>query len=566
MNRSESPHMKLGRADTMKLATLLVSVLYLATGVEAILPGPDPSAMAKCNADCAAAGHCCDGSTGQSSHALLSCNHGCQIAWYAANMAECKAHCQAGNAGGCFYKHAEAGKLAKCGSCQSGCDSSDRDECVTGCDLAFASGLFYRDLHYTPPPPPPPHPHAACNVPTGMTATFLENMATHGYWSASAVFDDEEFAHVQPGRQWLQNPRGMLCVDGETTPRSRIELFDDGLGGDDSAGDSRFTRSCLRLCPGVLASHGVLEECINCGGSGRGLLGILSASLRGQISHRVLPDKSPESHPGCDSVLVSSHGIFAVCPGLMPLFPKLNAWQIQAPNQCVPCRKAMDHFGEAFDFFSFRGRVALDGSGDNYIRVRDTIAGLGFPDAKLNKDRWGFGARACTETTRVQGIAWGQYETGYTHELAHWIGVDFNGNQQLPEYHFSDGAHLNGACARACLDGTPFALIPHLVKPDCADVPKLRPVRRHHPRTAARASVVLGRGLPVRCQVGRRGGPARAKPRRNGRLCWQLPLRKNKKRGGEGQPAPLAARAVCGGPGAGGARERDVLLRRRHRR
>ena len=220
--------MKLGRADTMKLATLLVSVLYLATSVEAILPGPDPSAMAKCNADCAAAGHCCDGSTGQSSHALLSCNHGCQIAWYAANMAECKAHCQAGNAGGCFYKHAEAGKLAKCGSCQSGCDSSDRDECVTGCDLAFASGLFYRALHYTPPPPPPPHPHAACNVPTGMTATFLENMATHGYWSASAVFDDEECAHVQPGRQWLQNPRGMLCVDGETTPRSRIELFDDG--------------------------------------------------------------------------------------------------------------------------------------------------------------------------------------------------------------------------------------------------------------------------------------------------------------------------------------------------
>ena len=408
---------------------------------------PTAAAMAKCNADCAAAGHCCDGST-PSSHALLSCNHGCQIAWYAANVAECKAHCQAGNAGGCFYTHAEVGNLAKCGSCQSGCDSSDRDECETGCDLAFASGLFYRDLHYTPPPPPPPHPHAACNVPTGMTATFLENMANYGHWSASAVFDDEEFAHVQPGARWLQNRRGLLCVDGETTPRRRIELFDDGFGGDDSAGDSRFTRSCLRLCPGVLASHGVLEECINCGGSGRGLLGVLSASLRGQISHRVLPDKSPESHPGCDSVLVSSHGIFAVCPGLMPLFPKLNAWQIQAPTTCVPCRKAMDHFGEAFDFFSLRGRVALDGAGDNYIRVRDTVAGLGFADADLNTDRWSFGARACTETTRVQGIAWGQYETGYTHELAHWIGVDFNGNQQLPEYHFSDGAHLNGACAR----------------------------------------------------------------------------------------------------------------------
>lgn len=46
----------------------------------------------------------------------------------------------------------------------------------------------------------------------------------------------------------------------------------------------------------------------------------------------------------------------------------------------------------------------------------------------------------------MQGIAWGQYETGYTHELAHWLGVDFNGNGQLPEYHDSDGAHLSGHC------------------------------------------------------------------------------------------------------------------------
>ena len=443
---------------------LLISVICLTTVVTAedLLPGPEPSAMAKCNADCAAAGHCCDGSQ-PSAHQLLSCNHGCQIAWYAANVAECKAHCQAGNAGGCSYMHAELGELAKCGECQSGCDpAKDRDECETGCDLAAASGLFYQDLHYTPPPPPPPHPHAACNVPTGMTATFLENMAGHGYWSASAVFDDEEFAYVQRGVRWLWNPRGLLCVDGETTPRSRIELFDDGLGGDDSAGDYRFTRSCLSVCPGVLASHGVLEECINCGGMGRGLLGILSASLRGQISHRVLPDKSPESHPGCDSVLVSSHGIFAVCPGMMPVFPKLNAWQIQAPPQCVPCRKAMDHFGEAFDFFSLRGRVALEGSGDNYINVRNTVEGIGKPAAHLHTDHWSFAARACTETTRVQGIAWGQYEYGYTHELAHWIGVNFNGNQQLPEYHYWDGAHLPDHCARACLDGTRCPLFSRL--------------------------------------------------------------------------------------------------------
>ena len=82
------------------------------------------------------------------------------------------------------------------------------------------------------------------------------------------------------------------------------------------------------------------------------------------------------------------------------------------------------------------------------------------------------GVRECTRPTRVQGIAWGQYETGYTHELAHWLGVDLNGDNRaspaldprrfrrasfpdsqfeslmagLPEYHYSDGAHLNGHC------------------------------------------------------------------------------------------------------------------------
>jgi hypothetical protein len=81
-----------------------------------------------------------------------------------------------------------------------------------------------------------------------------------------------------------------------------------------------------------------------------------------------------------------------------------------------------------------------------YIRVRDTVHGIGFPPSDLDSDRWSMGARACTSPTRVQGIAWGQYETGYTHELAHWLGIDFNGNAQLPEYQFSDRAHLSGHC------------------------------------------------------------------------------------------------------------------------
>ena len=240
-----------------------------------------------------------------------------------------------------------------------------------------------------------------------MSATFVENIEGTAHWSASAVYDDEQFAYVAAGEQTLRNPRGLLCVDGETTPRSSIALFDDGLGGDNIAGDQRYTRSCLSVCPGALAAHGVLEECINCGGDGAKLLGILSATLRGQIRQLTPADRSPLSHPGCDEVSYTSHGIFAVCPGLMPTYPKVNAWAVQAPNQCVPCRKAMDVFGEAFDFFSLRGRNKLRGAGDNYIRVRDTVHGIGFPSSQLDSDRWSFGRRACTPTTRVQGIAWG---------------------------------------------------------------------------------------------------------------------------------------------------------------
>ena len=161
---------------------------------------------------------------------------------------------------------------------------------------------FYNDLKYASPPSPPPHQKNDCTVSTGMSASFVENIEGTGYWSASAVFDDEQFAFVQAGDNWLWNDRGLLCVDGESSPRGRIELFDDGLGGDDVAGDTRYTRSCLSICPGVLGGarrdRGVHQR----GGDGSKLLGILSASLRGKISSRRLDDLSPTSHTGCESV------------------------------------------------------------------------------------------------------------------------------------------------------------------------------------------------------------------------------------------------------------------------
>ena len=160
---------------------------------------PTTAALNSCLASCVSAGHCCDGTTYASSHAILSCYHGCQIAWFAADVAECTAHCDLGNSGGCSYHHPEAGTLHKCGSCATGCSSTDRAECGRGCGFAQQTGLFYHNLHYPPPPPPPPHPHTACTVATGMSASFIANIESTGHWSASAVFDDESFAYVQAG-------------------------------------------------------------------------------------------------------------------------------------------------------------------------------------------------------------------------------------------------------------------------------------------------------------------------------------------------------------------------------
>ena len=168
-------------------------------------------------------------------------------------------------------------------------------------------------------------------------------------------------------------PASSLTLRPAPAPSRSIELFDDGLGGDDVAGDAKYTRSCLSICPGVLTAHGVLEECINCGGGGEKLLGILSASLRGRIQVHTLADKSPIKHPGCDTVTFTSHAIFAVCPALMPTYPKVNAWAVQAPNSCVPCRKAFDHFGEAFDFFSLRGARRPRARARARIRARASL-------------------------------------------------------------------------------------------------------------------------------------------------------------------------------------------------
>lgn len=106
-----------------------------------------------------------------------------------------------------------------------------------------------------------------------------------------------------------------------------------------------------------------------------------------------------------------------------------------------------DSFGNAFDFFAFRGLTKLTDAGDNYIRVVDSVKGIGFDNEDGPLSQWGFGSTlSCKDFTfdRVQGNDWGQYPSGYTHEIAHWLGFDL---PKLDAYNKADGAHLPAACA-----------------------------------------------------------------------------------------------------------------------
>ena len=52
------------------------------------------------------------------------------------------------------------------------------------------------------------------------------------HFSWSAVFDDEGVLFVTGNGNYLNNPRGLVCVEWEKSPRNQIELFDDGAGGE----------------------------------------------------------------------------------------------------------------------------------------------------------------------------------------------------------------------------------------------------------------------------------------------------------------------------------------------
>jgi hypothetical protein len=91
-----------------------------------------------CEAQCKAAGHCCEGAVSSYNHP--SCAMGCaMVAAGAKSVAECKAACVGGD-NTCAW-HAYGIDFNNCENCPKGCDASDGvSECELGCELAFGQG------------------------------------------------------------------------------------------------------------------------------------------------------------------------------------------------------------------------------------------------------------------------------------------------------------------------------------------------------------------------------------------------------------------------------------------
>jgi len=127
-------------------AILAVIVQFAITGAQIQLTSLFPQ---RCIDECEKQGFCCgnrlNGEAPHTSAERLSCSNGCEIAYYSADVFECKDYCEEGNQEGCSYKHPLiATKFSKYKSCQEGCNGSPSLQNI-GCEEATKLN-FYNQL------------------------------------------------------------------------------------------------------------------------------------------------------------------------------------------------------------------------------------------------------------------------------------------------------------------------------------------------------------------------------------------------------------------------------------
>jgi len=242
-----------------------------------------------------------------------------------------------------------------------------------------------------------------------------------------------------------------ICVDGNSAYSGPITLYDNGMNGDDIAGDGVFSRDCVHFCSSIVdlndlygfaMSHNVRSS----------RLSVVDSALRGKIPYESI---NTPLLPGL-KVIASSHAFFVsdVNKIYYPKFPtSLEPNDGAAPSgKSVAVSALLQTFGDVFDYVTLtplETRNTLQGAGIWKWQYWDRrggpqplrkfagevdkcqIAMSGVPIYRLS------GLITCADT-----IDWFD---AMIHEIEHGTcGYEFN--NQLEAARTGDGMHVPGAC------------------------------------------------------------------------------------------------------------------------
>ena len=262
-------------------------------------------------------------------------------------------------------------------------------------------------------------------------ATSCDPYANWDYFAGSArslglekgetLFDPQIVFSDEASNLFFRSPDqvgGSFTIDKNQI--GAVTVRDDGTVGDLVAEDGIYTAACVTsaVTPGPTsgawpAGLGDVEN-----------LHVLDASLRGSVPIiRVANDAS-----------MTDAGFFFDLGEIATYIPPGGG--VFWANHCMPCMRARDLAGDAFDFMVLATRTWPFGGG--YQRISDGVVGVGHPQALHTK------IPQYPEPGRLQGlIEPGGHSFGaLTHEIGHWMGWGIDFPEAGAEWNSGDGMHL----------------------------------------------------------------------------------------------------------------------------
>jgi hypothetical protein len=263
-------------------------------------------------------------------------------------------------------------------------------------------------------------------------ATACDPYANWDYFEGSArslglekgetLFDPQIVFSDEASNLFFRSPDqvgGSFTIDKNQI--GAVTVRDDGTVGDLVAEDGIYTAACVTSAETPEPTNGAwptgLGDVEN--------LHVLDAALRGSV---------PIIRVANDASMTDAGFFFDL--GEIATYLSPGAGLFQA-HQCIPCMRARDLAGDAFDFMVLGTRTWPFGGG--YQRISDGVVGVGHPKALHTK------IPQYPEPGRLQGLIepGGLKFEALTHEIGHWMGLDTSDFPKAgAEWNSGDWMHL----------------------------------------------------------------------------------------------------------------------------